>query len=286
MLHVKEFFDPNTWTLTYLVWDQKSNDAVVIDSVLDYDPASSTISQHSVNLIVDYLISNKLNLHFILETHAHADHLSGSQYVKNHFPNAKIAIGEKITSVQKVFKKVFALPESFKVDGSQFDKLLYDNEEFFAGSIRIKTLATPGHTPACVSYYIDGNVFVGDSLFMPDYGTGRCDFPEGNPRELYHSIHKRLYELPENTKVFTGHDYLPNGRPLKFMSTIAEEKEFNIQLNYTTTLEDFVKFRTERDRTLSAPKLLLPSVQVNIDAGQLPSTEKNGKRYLKIPITD
>lgn len=282
---VKEFFDKNTWTLTYVVWDDKTKDAIVIDPVMDYDPASSKTSEESAKEVIQFLHSKQLKLHFILETHAHADHLSGSQIIKREFPNTLIAIGEKITKVQEVFKGIFGLPEDFKTDGSQFDRLLKEGEELSAGSIQIKTLFTPGHTPACASYYIDGNVFVGDALFMPDYGTGRCDFPAGSAAELYHSVHDRLYELPENTKVYTGHDYMPNGRPLKFMATIAEEKKENIQLKANTSPEEFVRFRTERDRTLAAPKLLLPSVQVNIDAGHLPEPEKNGKRYLRIPIS-
>ncbi len=285
MTQIKEFFDKNTWTLTYIVWDEKTRDAVIIDPLMDYDPAASKTSEESAKTVIEFIRSKELKLHFILETHAHADHLSGSQIVKREFPTAQIAIGEKITNVQEIFKGVFGLPDDFKTDGSQFDRLLKDGEKFQAGSIEIKTLFTPGHTPACASYYIDGSVFVGDALFMPDYGTGRCDFPAGSAVELYHSVHDRLYKLPENTKVYTCHDYLPNGRPLKFMSTIAEEKNENIQLREKTSLEEFVRFRTERDRTLAAPKLLLPSVQVNIDAGHLPKPEKNGKRYLRIPVS-
>lgn len=285
MIQIKEFFDKNTWTLSYVVWDEKTKDAIVVDPVLDYDPASSKTSTESAKLVIDFLNQNKLQLHYILETHAHADHLSGSQIIKKSFPKAQIAIGEKITKVQEIFKGVFDLPADFKTDGSQFDRLIKDGEEFFAGSIKIKTLFTPGHTPACASYYIDGNVFVGDALFMPDYGTGRCDFPAGSAEDLYRSVHGRLYELPEDTKVYTGHDYLPNGRPLKFMATIAEEKKDNIQLKAHTSMEEFVRFRQERDRGLAAPKLLLPSVQVNIDAGHLPEAAKNGKRYLRIPIS-
>jgi len=284
MTQIKEFFDKNTWTLTYVVWDTDTRDAVVIDPVMDYDPAASKTSEESAQAVLDFLRSERLHLHFILETHAHADHLSGSQILKREFPNAKIAIGERITQVQEIFKGVFGLPDDFKTDGSQFDRLWKDGEEFSAGSLRIKTLFTPGHTPACVSYHIDGNVFVGDALFMPDYGTGRCDFPAGSAVDLYHSIHHRLYELPEETKVYTGHDYLPNGRQLKFMATVAEEKQNNIQLKAQTSLEEFVQLRTQRDRDLPAPKLLLPSVQINIEAGHLPEPAKNGNRYLRIPI--
>ncbi|MGZ5280267.1 MAG: MBL fold metallo-hydrolase [Pseudobdellovibrionaceae bacterium] len=284
MTLIKEFFDKNTSTLTYVVWDEKTRDAIVVDPVMDYDPAASKTSEESAKTILEFLRSKELSLHYILETHAHADHLSGSQIIKREFPKAQIAIGEKITKVQEIFKGVFGLPENFKTDGSQFDRLLKDGEEFWAGAIQIKTLFTPGHTPACASYFIDGNVFVGDALFMPDYGTGRCDFPAGSAVDLYHSVQDRLYELPENTKVYTGHDYLPNGRPLRFMATIAEEKTENIQLKAQTTLEEFVRFRTERDSTLAVPKLLLPSVQINIDAGHLPAPTKEGKRYLRIPI--
>jgi glyoxylase-like metal-dependent hydrolase (beta-lactamase superfamily II) len=268
-----------------LVYDENTRDALVIDPDLDYDPASSKTSEESAQQVIKFLHAKELKLHFILETHAHADHLSGSQIIKKVFPNSKITIGEKITKVQETFKAVFDLAPEFKTDGSQFDRLLKDGEEFFAGSIKIKTIFTPGHTPACVSYCIGDNVFVGDALFMPDYGTGRCDFPDGSAAELYHSIHGRIYELPENTKVYTGHDYLPNGRALKFMASIAEEKKENIQLKASTSQDEFVRFRNERDRTLSAPKLLLPSVQVNIDAGHLPEPSENGKRYLRIPIS-
>lgn len=285
MIQIKEFFDKNTWTLTYVLWDNSTQDAIVIDPVMDYDPAASKISEDSAKTVIKFIQDQNLHLHYILETHAHADHLSGSQLIKKAFPNAHIAIGEKITKVQEIFKGVFGLPEDFKTDGSQFDRLIKDGEEFSAGSIKIKTFFTPGHTPACASYYIDGNVFVGDALFMPDYGTGRCDFPAGSATDLYRSVHGKIYELPEDTKVYTGHDYLPNGRTLRFMSTIAEEKKENIQLKATTSLEDFVKLRTERDRTLAAPKLLLPSVQVNIDAGNLPPADEKGKRYLRIPIS-
>lgn len=284
MIQIQEFFDKNTWTLTYVVWDPKTQDAVVIDPVMDYDQAASKTSEESARAVIDFLRAQKLTLHLILETHAHADHLSGSQIIKREFPAAQLAIGEKITRVQEVFKGIFGLPEDFKTDGSQFDRLIKDGEELIAGSLKIKTIFTPGHTPACASYFIDGHIFVGDALFMPDYGTGRCDFPDGSAQDLYRSIHGRLYELPEDTKVYTGHDYMPNGRALKYMATIAEEKRENIQLKAQTTLEEFVKFRTERDRTLAAPKLLLPSIQVNIDAGHLPEADAAGKRYLRIPI--
>lgn len=284
MIKIKEFFDKNTWTLTYVVWDRASRDAIVIDPVLDYDQATSKTSEHSAQTVIDFLRSNNLKLHFILETHAHADHLSGSQVIKRSYPQAQIAIGEMITKVQVLFKDVFGLPADFKTDGSQFDRLLKDQEVLRAGSINIKTIFTPGHTPACATYYIEGHAFVGDALFMPDYGTGRCDFPAGSAVHLYKSIQQRLYTLPDETKVYTCHDYMPNGRALRFMATVGEEKKGNIQLKSTTSQEEFIRFRTERDKNLAAPKLLLPSVQVNIDAGHLPGAEANGKRYLRIPI--
>jgi glyoxylase-like metal-dependent hydrolase (beta-lactamase superfamily II) len=282
---IKEFFEKETWTLTYVVWDELSRDAVVIDPVLDYDQAASKTSENSVNVVIEFLKAHKLTLHFILETHAHADHLSGSQVIKRSYPLAKIAIGEKITDVQEVFKGVFGLPADFKTDGSQFDRLLKDEEVLKAGTLEIKTIFTPGHTPACVTYLIDGRAFVGDALFMPDYGTGRCDFPAGSASELYRSVHDRLYRLPEETEIYTCHDYMPNGRPLRFMATLSEEKSANIQLKATTSKEEFIHFRTERDKTLAAPKLLLPSIQVNIDAGHLPQADAKGKRYLRIPVS-
>jgi len=285
MIKVQEFFDKNTWTLTYVVWDPESKDAVVIDPVLDYDTGASKTSDESAQVVIRFLRDKNLNPHFVLETHAHADHISGAQVIKRAFPSVKIAIGERITKVQQVFRDVFGLPADFKTDGSQFDRLLKDGEIVQAGSVSIKTIATPGHTPACVSYLIDDNVFVGDALFMPDFGTGRCDFPSGSAKDLYHSVHDRLYELPLQTKVFTGHDYSPNGRPLRFMSTIEEERTTNIQLQIYTREEDFVLNRNTRDKTLSAPKLLLPSIQVNIRAGRLPEPEANGARYLRIPIS-
>lgn len=281
---VKEFFDPATFTLTYVVYDPATRDAVIIDPVLDYDPKASKISKDSIGKVVEFARAEKLNIHYILETHAHADHLSGSQDLKREYPDAKLAIGARIRDVQNVFKDVFNLPPSFKADGSQFDLLLDDNQEIKAGSFAIRTIYTPGHTPACASYLIGDAVFTGDALFMPDYGTGRCDFPAGDSGALYDSVQGRLYALPDTTRVFVGHDYQPGGRPVAFQSTIGEEKKANIQLKGSTTREDFVSFRNKRDATLEAPKLLLQSVQVNINAGRLPEPESNGVSYLKMPV--
>lgn len=283
---VKEFFDRATWTLTYVVQDPSTKDAVIIDPVWDYDPASSKMSRTSAEAILEYVADQNLKVHYILETHAHADHVSGSQVLKQRLPGAKVGIGAKITEVQKVFKQVFNLSTDFRTDGSQFDLLLEEGTPISAGSLKIETIYTPGHTPACGTYVIGDAVFTGDALFMPDYGTGRCDFPAGSADELYHSVHKKIYDLPDDYRVFVGHDYLPNNRSLAFQSTIGEEKATNIHLNKETTKESFVSLRNKRDKSLAAPRLLLPSVQVNINAGHLPAAESNGTRYLKIPVRE
>jgi len=281
-MNIETFFDPATFTLTYVVFDPKSRDAVVIDPVLDYDVLSSSTSTTSITRVEDFLNREKLKLHYVLETHAHADHLSGSQYLKSRF-GAKVAIGARIVDVQKIFAGVFDLA-NVPTDGSQFDKLLSDGEKIEAGALEIDVLATPGHTPACLSFQVGDAVFTGDALFIEDYGTGRCDFPSGSADALYTSVHERLYALPDATRVFVGHDYQPNGRALRFETTIGASKESNIQLRASTSRADFVKQRTSRDATLSAPRLLFQSVQVNIDAGRLPKAHANGKRYLTIPL--
>lgn len=281
---IKEFFDQATWTLTYIVYDKETKDTVIIDPVWDYDPAASKMSSQSAEQVLTFVKENNLNVHYILETHAHADHVSGSQILKEKLPGTKVGIGAKITEVQKVFKDVFNLDPNFKTDGSQFDFLLDEGQILKAGTLNIETIQTPGHTPACSSYVIGNSVFTGDALFMPDYGTGRCDFPAGSADALYTSVHEKLYKLPDNYRVFVGHDYMPNGRPLAFETTIAEEKSKNIQLKAETTRNQFIDFRNNRDKTLAAPKLLLPSVQVNIDAGKLPKPDDNGVSYLRIPV--
>ncbi|MCB0356471.1 MAG: MBL fold metallo-hydrolase, partial [Bdellovibrionales bacterium] len=274
----------DTFTLTFVVSDPSTHDAVIIDPVLNYDPKASTYSMDSINEACEYVKGKNLNLHYILETHAHADHLSGSQFIKNNFPKAKIAIAERIIKVQELFKSFFNFGEEFIADGSQFDELLVSGETFKAGSLWFKTLPTPGHTPACSSYLTEGGVFTGDALFMPDYGTGRCDFPAGSAEDLYNSIMQQLYTLPEDTKVYVGHDYLPNGRSLQFQTTIGESKNSNIRLKSGTTKEEFISYRQKRDAELEAPKLLLQSVQTNIRAGKFSVPESNGTSYLKIPI--
>lgn len=280
---IKTFYDPATYTLTFVVYDPQTKDAVVIDPVFDYDPAASSTSTSSVDQVCSFLREQGLFLHYILETHAHADHLSGSQILAERF-GAKVAIGTQIRQVQKMFKHIFGLPEGFQIDGSQFDRLLEDGEIIEAGSLRFLTINTPGHTPACVSYLIGDALFTGDALFMHDYGTGRCDFPGGDAKAMYHSIHERLYSLPDETRVFVGHDYQPENRPVAWETTIGRSKRENPQLRQDTTEEEFVAMRNARDAKLAAPKLLFQSVQVNIDAGKLPSPEQNHIRYLRIPV--
>lgn len=272
---IQELFDPATWTLTYVVYDPRTSDAVVIDPVLDYDPASSKTSTASLEKLADFIRKEHLRVHYALETHPHADHLSGGQWLKQQF-GAKVAIGEGVRGVQKTFKPLFER-EDLSTDGSPFDHLIAEGEILEAGSLRIEAIATPGHTPACMSYKIEDAVFTGDALFIEDYGTGRCDFPSGSADALYVSVHDKLYGLPDATRVFPGHDYQPNGRPLRFETTIGASKETNVQLRASTKREDYVALRKARDATLSAPRLLFQSVQVNLDGGKVP-------RFLKMPV--
>lgn len=283
-MQIQPFYDARTSTVSYVVHHPASKDAVIIDPVLDYDPASSKVWSESAEQIIEFVRGQQLNVHYILETHAHADHLSGSQLLKRAFPQAKIAIGEGITIVQQTFKTIFDLTGDFNTDGSQFDRLFKDGEVVNAGALSIEVLFTPGHTPACASYKIEDAVFTGDAIFMPDGGTGRCDFPAGSAKNLYHSVTSKLYSLPDATRVFVGHDYQPDGREVMWETTIGAEKHDNIQLKSTTSEEEFIQFRTARDKTLAAPKLLFQSVQVNIDAGKMPQPNEDKKRYLKIPI--
>ena len=282
-MQIETFYHPQTFTLTYVVFDPDTKDAVVIDPVLDYDPKASQTGTTSTRMVRDFIRDHGLKLHYVLETHAHADHLSGSQYLKREL-GARVAISENIQIVQETFKQVFNLAETFPTDGSQFDHLLKDGETIRAGSLSIGVIATPGHTPACVTFEIEDALFTGDALFMPDFGTGRCDFPRGSAEDLYDSIHGKLYQRPDATRVFVGHDYQPGNRALAYQTTIGESKRSNKQLKGNTTRAEFVKFRTERDATLAAPALLLQSVQINIDAGRMPKPAANEKRYLSIPI--
>jgi len=284
-MNIESFFDNHTSTLTYVVYDPATRDALVIDPVLDFDQAGAVISTESVDRVSEFLRREALRLRAILETHAHADHLSGSQVLRARFPGAFVAIGDRIREVQDVFKAIFDLGDEFSADGQQFDRLLADGERVTAGSLEIHVIATPGHTPACVSYHIDDAVFTGDALFMPDYGTGRCDFPRGSAKALHHSITSRLYALPDATRVFVCHDYSPNGRPLAYETTIGASRQHNIQLPADRSEADFVAFRQARDAKLDAPKLLYPSLQVNIRGGHLPEPSRPGAAaYLKIPL--
>jgi len=282
-VEIKEFFDPDTFTLTYVVFARESGDAVIIDPVLDFEPCTAETSTQSVDAVARFVEQHKLRVHYVLETHAHADHVSGAQVLRDRF-GAQIVMGARITEVQAAFRDVFDLGAEFAVDGSQFDRLVLDGDVLQAGALTVRAIATPGHTPACVTYMLGDAIFTGDALFIEDFGTGRCDFPKGSAEELYASVHDKLYALPDATRVFVGHDYLPNGRPLRFQTTIGASKRANIQLTAETSREEFVRFRTERDRTLKAPRLLLPSVQLNVNAGRLPKAHANGLRYLNIPL--
>lgn len=281
-MKIQPFYDPATFTLTYVVSDESTRDAVIIDPVLDYDQGGSKTSTKSVDEVTEYVKRENLRLHYVLETHAHADHLSSSQVLKKRL-GAKVAIGTRIVEVQKIFRTFFDL--DLEPDGRQFDHLLRDGEELAAGSLKIKVLGTPGHTPACVSFLVGDAVFTGDALFIEDYGTGRTDFPGGSADDLYASVHDRLYALPDETRVFTGHDYQPGGRAMRYETTIGESKRQNIHLKADTSRADYVALRKGRDATLAAPRLLLPSVQVNIAAGEMPAKHANGRRYLSVPIT-
>jgi glyoxylase-like metal-dependent hydrolase (beta-lactamase superfamily II) len=282
-IEIKSFYDSATFTLTYVVHDPQSRDAVIIDPVLDYEPLSSSVSTKSIEPVLEHVGRERLNVRWVLETHAHADHLSASQVLKTKL-GTPIAIGRRIIEVQQAFKDVFDLGERFHTDGSQFDRLLADGESLEAGTLKIGVIATPGHTPACVSYCIEDAVFTGDALFIEDYGTGRCDFPRGSADDLYTSVHDKLYTLPDETRVFVGHDYRPLGRVLRCETTIGTSKSSNVQLREETTRADFVARRTSRDARLEPPRLLYPSIQVNIDAGRLPDVHANGRRYLIMPL--
>lgn len=280
-MNIEAFFDARTWTLTYLVWDEASRDAVIIDPVLDYDPLRVSFFEESIQQYTKRIEELGLKLLWSLETHAHADHISGSARLREKF-GAKVAIGRPITGVQSLFAAVFGR-QDLDTTGGQFDKLMDDGDEIQAGSLRARAIHTPGHTPACVTWQIGDALFTGDALFMPDYGTGRCDFPKGSADDLYSSIRK-LYALPDSTRVFVGHDYQPGGRKVEWESTIGEEKAKNIQLKAHTTREEFVGFRQARDAKLSPPNLIFQSIQCNIDAGNLPPPDANGHRRLILPI--
>ena len=280
---IHSFFDPQTFTITYVVADPHTKDAVIIDSVLDFDAASGRLSSESADRVIELVRQEGYRIHWILETHAHADHVTAAQYLKREL-GGQIAIGERITDVQKVFAKVFDLSEEFLVDGSQFDRLWKDGDTFNIGSLEARVIATPGHTPADVSYLIGDALFVGDTIFMPDYGTARCDFPGGNAETLYDSI-RHLYTLPNETRVFLCHDYLPETRSdYRWEATIFGQKQENIHVAEHIEKDAFVEMRKARDGSLGMPKLIIPSIQINIRAGALPEPAANGISYLKVPV--
>jgi len=279
---VHGIFDPATWTVTYVVHNGTGSAAAIIDSVLDYDPKSGRTRTTSADKVIDYVMAQGLKVQWILETHAHADHLSAAPYLKQKL-GGRIGIGDQITRVQKDFKGIFNLEPEFRMDGSQFDALLKDQEEFRIGDLTASVMAVPGHTPACVAYQVGDAVFVGDTMFMPDVGTARCDFPGGDAKTLYASVRK-LLSLPPDTRLFMCHDYPPNNRPVAFETTVAEQRAKNIHVHDGISEAQFVEMRTKRDATLEMPVLILPAVQINIRAGELPPKEANGIAYAKIPL--
>lgn len=281
--HIEPFFDPATFTYSYVVSDSQTRQCAVIDSVLDYDPASGRTSHATAQRLVDYVREQDLKVQWLLETHVHADHLSAAPYLRQQL-GGQLAIGDRITVVQDTFGKLFNAGTGFATDGRQFDHLFHDGDTFQVGNIQARAIHTPGHTPACMTYLIGDAAFIGDTLFMPDYGTARCDFPGGDARTLYQSIRK-LFALPGDTRVFMCHDYKAPGRE-KFLyeTTIAAEREHNVHVHAGISEDQFVAMRTARDATLGMPTLILPSVQINMRGGELPEPESNGTRYLKIPL--
>jgi glyoxylase-like metal-dependent hydrolase (beta-lactamase superfamily II) len=280
---VRSFFDPETFTATHVVHDHGTRAAAIIDSVLDFDAAAGRTAHRSADAVIAYVKEQGLAVEWLLETHAHADHLSAAPYLQQEL-GGRIAIGEHIASVQNAFAPVFNAEPGFARDGSQFDHLFKDGERFAIGELPVTVLHVPGHTPACVAYVIGDAAFVGDTMFMPDYGTARADFPGGDARILFRSL-RRLFALPPQTRLFMCHDYLPEGRShYRWETTVAEERRDNIHAHDGITEDAFVAMREARDRTLAMPRLLLPSVQVNMRAGHMPPPEGNGISYLKLPV--
>ena len=280
--HIQSFFDAKTWTVSYVVTDLRTRQAAIIDPVLDYDFKSGHTDTNAADAMLAHVKAEGLTVQWILETHAHADHLSGARYLQAQV-GGQIAIGEHIREVQATFKQIYNLERTFLPDGSQFDHLFQDGEVFKIGDVEATALLVPGHTPADMAYLVDGAVFVGDTLFMPDVGTARADFPGGDAHVLYRSIH-RLLALPPETRVFVCHDYPPKGREARWETTVAEQKASNIHVRDDIGEAEFVVMRKARDATLEVPTLILPSIQVNVRAGQLPPADENGIAYLRIPL--
>jgi glyoxylase-like metal-dependent hydrolase (beta-lactamase superfamily II) len=279
---VTAFFDEPTNTVSYVVKDPSSKACAVVDSVMDIDYAAGRITSASADRIVDFIQQHGLTLEWLIETHVHADHLSAAPYIQQKL-GGQIGIGDKICVVQNVFGKIFNEGTEFQRDGSQFDRLFTDGDEYAIGTMRCVAMATPGHTPACMTHVMGDAAFVGDTLFMPDGGTARADFPGGDARELYHSI-QRVLSLPDEMRLFMCHDYAPNGRPYQWETNVAQEKRDNIHVREGITENEFVALRTARDKTLGMPKLIIPSIQVNMRAGEMPPADEAGKVFLKVPI--
>jgi glyoxylase-like metal-dependent hydrolase (beta-lactamase superfamily II) len=280
-MQIKTFFDPNTFTISYIIIDKATNQCAVIDSVLDYEIFSGKVSYQSADQIIAFIKDNNLQLEWILETHIHADHITAAKYLQKNM-GGKIAIGNGIFEVLKYWVGAFNIEEEL-VGGAQFDYVFQDQEDFRIGNLEAKFINNPGHTPACGSYIIGNSVFVGDLIFMPNLGTGRTDFPSGSAAEQFNSIQK-IFSLPEETKVFTGHDYPTEGDKPRFQSTIGEQKKENFLANISEC-DDYIKARESRDKRLAPPKLLFPAIQLNLRCGELPKPEKNGTQYLKIPLS-
>jgi glyoxylase-like metal-dependent hydrolase (beta-lactamase superfamily II) len=281
-LQIKGFFDKLTSTISYVVYDKFSKECAVIDSVLDFDYSSGSIDYLNAENIISFIEKNNLSLIWLIETHVHADHLSAAPYIQKKL-GGKIGISEKISDVQNIFGKTFNAGTEFQRDGSQFDKLFKNNDEYQIGQISCKVIDTPGHTPACTAHIISDSIFVGDTLFMPDLGSARADFPGGDARTLYKSI-KKILSYPDNFNIFVCHDYPPSNREAKWSTTVGEQKKNNIHVKDTINEDEFVRIRETRDKTLNMPNLIIPSIQVNMRAGNLPPSEDNGDVYLKIPI--
>ena len=280
---IKHFFDAPTFTFTYVVHDSETKLGVVIDPVLNYEPAAGKCTTESVKHLVNYVESENISIEYLLETHIHADHLSGTSALKNAI-GGKVGIGSQVVQIQETFADVFNVESSFTADGSQFDVLFEDDESFTVGKLQFKVWHTPGHTPACVSYLVEDSIFVGDTLFMPDYGTARTDFPAGSAETLYHSI-QRILSLPDQTRIFLCHDYGTESRPeVCEQTTVEAEKLHNIHIGHLTSEEQFITLREARDAKLSTPALLYPSVQFNMRSANFPPAERNGVEYFKIPL--
>ena len=279
---VKSFFDTDTNTISHLVWCEKTKSAAIVDSVLHYEAASGNTTTELADEIIAFAHAEGLETRFHIETHIHADHLSAAPYMR-HKLGGKVAIGSAVPEVQRTFKPIFNFEDEFKTNGNQFDLLIDDDESFMLGEISCRAIATPGHTPACTSWLIGDALFVGDTLFAPDFGTARCDFPGGDARILYQSVQK-LYALPDETRIFLCHDYMPDGRAVIMETSIGAQKAENIQIAEHISEEKFVEMREARDAQLRMPTLILPSVQVNLRAGEMPPAEDNGVHYIKVPI--